>query len=337
MYEFIDSELMNLIDGIAAAIHPMLGSFTGIARTIAGILTLIYFGSEAYKIMVGDKNFEIMPLLRPFGILLLIMFWGSFLSGLDAPLNAIHNSGKQMFTNQMTRIDALNKARTAVQDSIMDNITRKQEEIRMAQSREDMSWWDRIGADLSAVRDRINGLGMMLIGKIRHAVFNFVESLTLMLWQAMVYLMLFLRLIFKGVLGIIGPLSLALSILPMFKGTFSRWVSKYITVNLYGCITYIMLSLASAIIQYAIRTDLQVLRQANADDAALAMQTVYNSGLINGFLPAILMSIFALSQVPKLADWVVESGAPAAVGGFAHKAHQAAKKTTEVAVKALSV
>ncbi len=97
-----------------------------------------------------------------------------------------------------------------------------------------------------------------------------------------------------------------------------------------------MLSLASAIIQYAIRTDLQVLRQANADDAALAMQTVYNSGLINGFLPAILMSIFALSQVPKLADWVVESGAPAAVGGFAHKAHQAAKKTTEVAVKAMS-
>ena len=336
MYEFIDSNLMNLIDGIANSIHPLLGSFTGIARSIAAILTLIYFGSEAYKIMAGEKTFEIMPLLRPFGILLLIMFWGSFLGGLDAPLNSIHNAGKQMYLNKLATIDNLNKTRTALQDSIMEQVTRKQEEVRAAKANEDRSFWQRVGADLSGLWERIQGMGLWLVAQIRQFFFNIIESLVQIIWQAMVYLMLFLRLVFRGVLGIIGPLSLALSILPMFRGTFSRWLSKYITVNLYGCITYIMLALASAIIQYSIETDVQVLRQANVDDTALAMQTVFNTGFVNGFLPAMIMSILAILQVPKLADWIVESGAPAAVGGFAGRAAQGAKAVTTTVVSAVS-
>lgn len=324
MYEFIDTNLMNLIDGIASSIHPLLGSFTGIAKTIAAILALIYFGSEAYKIMLGEKQFEVMPLLRPFGILLIIMFWGSFLNGLDAPLNQIHGAGKQMYLNKMATIDNLNKTRTALQDSIMDQVTRKQEEVRAAQANEDRGFWQKIGADMTGIWERIEGLGLWVIAQVRQFLFNVIESVVQIIWQAMVYLMLFLRLVFKGVLGIIGPLSLALSILPIFRGAFGRWLSKYITVNLYGCITYIVLALSSAIIQYAIETDVQVLRQANVDDTALAMQTVFNTGFVNGFLPAMLMSIFALFQVPKLADWIVESGAPGAVNGFGSRAGSAA-------------
>lgn len=336
MYEFIDTNLMNLIDGIASSIHPLLGSFTGIAKTIAAILALIYFGSEAYKIMLGEKQFEVMPLLRPFGILLIIMFWGSFLNGLDAPLNQIHGAGKQMYLNKMATIDNLNKTRTALQDSIMDQVTRKQEEVKAAQANEDRGFWQKIGADMTGIWERIEGLGLWVIAQVRQFLFNVIESVVQIIWQAMVYLMLFLRLVFKGVLGIIGPLSLALSILPMFRGTFSRWLSKYITVNLYGCITYIMLALSSAIIQYAIETDVQVLRQANVDDTALAMQTVFNTGFVNGFLPAMLMSIFALMQVPKLAEWVIESGASGAVGGFMQRAQKTVEKVKSTAASAIS-
>ena len=325
MYEFIDSNLMNLIDGIASTIHPLLGSFTGIAKSIAAIMTLIYFGSEAYKIMAGEKTFEIMPLLRPFGILLIIMFWGSFLGLLDAPLNQIHGAGKHMFEAKMQTIDNLNKVRTSLQDSIMDQVTRKQEEVRAAQANEDRNFWQRMGADLSGLWDRIQGLGLWLIAQVRQFLFNLIETVVQIVWQAMVYLMLFLRLVFKGVLGIIGPLCLALSILPIFRASFSKWLSKYITVNLYGCITYIMLALSSAIIQYSIETDVQVLRQANADDTALAMQTVFNTGFVNGFLPAMLMSIFALLKVPQLADWIVEAGTAGAGGGYAGKAMGGAK------------
>lgn len=336
MYEFIDGNMMNLIDGIAGSIHPHLYAFTGIARVIAATLTLIYFGSEAFKIMAGDKNFEIMPLLRPFGILLIIMFWGSFLNMMDAPLNQIHNAGKSMYVAKMATINNLNKQRTSLQDSLMTQITLKNEEIRNATKDEDRGFFKRIGADMSALWSRVETWALMQVARFRQYAFNFVESCVQIFWQAVVYLMLFLRLVFRGVLGIIGPLSLALSILPMFRGAFSQWVAKYITVNLYGCITYIMLTLGCAIIQYAIETDVDVLRQCNADDTALAMQTVFNTGFVNGFLPAMLMSIFAILQVPKLADWVVQSGAPGAVGGFQHRAKQTQQKVVNTVTTAVS-
>ena len=324
MYEFVDTHMMDLIDGIAGSIHPHLYSFTGIARMIAATLTLIYFGSEAFKIMTGEKNFEIMPLLRPFGILLIIMFWGSFLNMMDAPLNQIHNAGKSMYMAKIATIDNLNKQRTSLQDSLLVQVTIKNEEIRNATKDEERGFFKKIGADMSALWARVETWALMQVAKIRQFFFNVIETCVQVLWQAMVYLMLFLRLIFRGVLGIIGPLSLDLSILPMFRGAFSQWVAKYITVNLYGCITYIMLTLASAVIQYSIETDVDVLRQANVDDTALAMQTIFNTGFVNGFLPAMLMSIFAILQVPKLADWVVQSGAPGAVSGFAGSAASAA-------------
>ena len=316
MYEIIDTEMMQLIDGLAGVASTYLSTFVSTAQAIAAIMTTIYFSSEAYKMMAGDKQLEIVPLLRPFGIGLIIMFWGSFLRMIDAPLNGIHNAGKDLYISKVNLINNLNKQRTNLQDSLCIAMVNASNEVKAAEEESRDGFFQKIEASVDLVAEKIAGLGLYVIGKIRQLVFNIIETIVTLLYQAIIYLMLFLRLVFRGVLGIIGPLALAFSILPMWKLSFRSWLSKYITVSLYGCVTYIILALSTAVIQYAIQTDIQVLSQANIDDTAQAMQAIYSTGYINGWLPAMLMTICSIALVPKITEWILPAGAADVTAGF---------------------
>ena len=48
------------------------------AKVIAGFLCLAHFAGKAYNYMLGEETWKIMPLLRPFALLLVIMFWGGY-------------------------------------------------------------------------------------------------------------------------------------------------------------------------------------------------------------------------------------------------------------------
>ncbi len=45
------------------------------AQTLACIFMLIFFSLKCYEMMAGDKKLEIMPLLRPFALVILLMWW----------------------------------------------------------------------------------------------------------------------------------------------------------------------------------------------------------------------------------------------------------------------
>lgn len=332
MYEIIDTEMMHLIDGLANVASGYLGTFVATAQAIAAIMTTIYFASEAYKMMAGDKPLEVMPLLRPFGIGLIIMFWGSFLRVIDAPLNQIHEAGKSLYISKISLIDNLNKQRTNLQDSLCIAMVNATNEVQVASEESRKNFFQKVEEGVDLVAEKIAGLGLYVIGKIRQLVFNIIETLVTLLYQAIVYLMLFLRLVFRGVLGIIGPLALAFSILPMWKNSFQSWLSKYITVSLYGCVTYIILALSTAVIQYAIQTDIEVLRQANIDDTAQAMQTIFSTGYINGWIPAMLMTICSIALVPKITEWILPANASAVTSQFRQNVHNTATSAAGAAV-----
>ncbi len=117
---------------------------------------------------------------------------------------------------------------------------------------------------------------------------------------------------FKSVLAIVGPISFAFSMLPSWRDAWSNWVSKYITVNLYGFLAYIELALSTAIIQYNIEDDIDVLQAVNADEDAFALFTVFQSGYHNGLLPCLVVSALGILMVPKVAEWIIPSSGTAA-------------------------
>ena len=307
MNELLDRELMRMIEGITQNVSELFGSFIGIATILAGMFALIYLGIESYKMMLGEKQIEASTLLRPFMIGFVIMLWPQFISLIDVPCDALTDAAKEMFENRIGEIDDAQRNRASIQDSITMQIVENSINASQANEISTDEEIHRMGIRLDGLIKAVAGLQTYIVGKIRQIAFNILESVIIMLWKAAVYLILFLRLMFKSVLAIVGPISFAFSLLPSWRDAWSSWVSRYITVNLYGFLAYIELALSTAIIQYSIEDDIDVLQSVNADEDAFALFTIFQSGYHNGLLPALVVSAIGLLLVPKVAEWIIPS------------------------------
>lgn len=308
MYEFIDTSMLYLIEGLGNTISELFGSFIGISTVLAGTFALIFLGIESYKMMMGETELRVNTILRPFLIGLVIMLWVPFLGVIDAPCNALTQAGKEIFENQIQTVNQLQRTRAAIADSITMKIVKQSAESEEAEALSTDEEVHRLGIRLDGIVDKIQNLGIYVVGKIRQILFSFFETIIITIWQAIVYLIMFLGMIFfKSILAIVGPLAFAFSLLPSWRDAWSTWVSKYISVSLYGFIAYIDLAVSMAIIQYGIEDDIDVLTQANLEDEAFTLFTCFASGFHNNFIPALIVSAISLLLIPKVAEWIVPS------------------------------
>ena len=332
MNELLDRELMRMLEGITQNVSELFGSFIGIATILAGMFALIYLGIESYKMMLGEKQIEVSTLLRPFMIGFVIMLWVPFINLIDVPCDALTDAAREMFENRITEIDDAHRNRASIQDSITMRIVENSVSASQANEISTDEEIHRMGIRLDGLINAVAGLQTYIVGKIRQIAFNILESIIIMLWKAAVYLILFLRLMFKSVLAIVGPISFAFSLLPSWRDAWSSWVSRYITVNLYGFLAYIELALSTAIIQYNIEDDIDVLQAVNADEDAFALFTIFQSGYHNGLLPALVVSAIGLLLVPKVAEWIIPSSG---TSGAASSAKRNAIGGAQVILKAI--
>ncbi len=327
MYEFIDNSMLYLIEGLGNTISELFGSFIGISTVLAGTFALIFLGIESYKMMMGETELRVNTILRPFLIGLVIMLWVPFLGVIDAPCNALTQAGKEIFENQVQTVNQLQRTRAAVADSITMKIVKQSSESEEAEALTTDQEVHRLGIRLDGIVDKIQNLGIYVVGKIRQILFSFFETIIITIWQAIVYLIMFLGMIFfKSVLAITGPLAFAFSLLPAWKDTWSTWVSRYVSVSLYGFIAYIELAVSMAIIQYGIEDDIDVLTQANLEDEAFTLFTCFQSGFHNNFIPALIVSAIGLLLIPKVAEWIIpSSGTSQAASGMKRNVAAGAK------------
>lgn len=332
MYEFIDNSMLFLIEGLGNTISELFGSFIGISTVLAGTFALIFLGIESYKMMMGETELRVNTILRPFLIGLVIMLWVPFLGVIDAPCNALTQAGKEIFENQVQTVNQLQRTRAAVADSITMKIVKQSAETEEAEALATDQEVHRLGIRIDGLVDKIQNLGIYVVGKIRQILFNFFETIMITIWQAIVYLIMFLGMIFfKAILAIVGPLAFAFSLLPSWRDTWATWVSKYISVSLYGFIAYIDLAVSMAIIQYGIEDDIDVLTQANLEDEAFTLFTCFQSGFHNNFIPALIVSAISLLLIPKVAEWIVpSSGTSAAASSSKRNVAAAAAKIATV-------
>ncbi len=232
MNELIDKFLFELFDGLRDKTTVLFGEFIADAQALAAIFMLLYFGVESFKMMSGDKKLEIIPLLRPFALGLVLMFWIPFINLISYHGELLTAQSKAMFTNQIDEVELLSRNRYALIDSVAVELLHTSLEVERAENEvKDKKWYD-FSIDFSAIGDKIAGLYVYVVAKVKMIMFNIIEFIVVTFWQVCTYFVFFLQIIFTGILVILGPLAFALNIVWTAFSMFIGFIQAYVFIIL---------------------------------------------------------------------------------------------------------
>ncbi len=267
------------------------------ARAIGGIAAFFYISKRIYEQLIADNPVSILPLLRPFALVLVITFWGPFVNLLLVPTKGLTKLSEVVYADK--------------KHIVKQRLEDKQQAILAADlpvfyenEEKEAALWDK-GINLlltsyniitgRAIQNQINFYAMDLLRQILESIF-----------EVLVYLIAFLRTVFCVLLVIFGPLVFAISIFDGFQDNYLQWIARFVNVNLYLPIALLILSLVQEILIYVLELEIA---QINAMPIYLPQQ-FYVSNLV---VP--ICGIIGLAMVPKIASWIVQASGTNSGGG----------------------
>lgn len=312
------------------------GSLILFGQAIAGIAAMLYLGSIGWQMLSGDKEWEIMPMLKPFAIGLVLMNWLIFVEAIKTPIKALTDFAEDSFHESQAELSALRMTRYKKQQQVLDVIyseaAKAQAEIEQQNAGNQSiidDGLDIIGDGLTSLLSPVYELGLRMQISMSLAVSGALETIGLWILRVCVYLIFFIQLIFSTILIIIGPISVGMSIFPMFSSSFGNWVAKFVNINLYGFMAFIVMKVGTLLQRFAFEAEIDRYDQmVNADGTVKNMDLIlsFTSGSVMSFglvIVCFVISGIGVLSVPTMANYVISSGSSAGVMSKVKKAGQA--------------
>lgn len=297
-----------------------------------GICFALCVGSyECWMMMLGRRGMDVMKIARivAFAICLnpVVLNRGIFRL-LDYPCNLLEKQTKAMAADANKEVAALELAVAKKQQEYVDSLRSqqaKQEEQKAAQdaATED-GLLDKIQHSVENIGNSIKNYAqqaaVLVETKISEWANDIIRFIGEIIFQMTYYGMLLGQRIFLSVLKIFCPLSFALSIVPPWRNAWSQWISKYLTVSLWGFLVYLIVYYVDFLIMYYLKSDLAAYNSllhnaANWNNiGALGMQAI---GTTCMYVVGMLAGAKILSMVPEVCSWLIPGGVSSGAGSAA--------------------
>jgi hypothetical protein len=325
-----DSGMWVLLKGLQASIWNSFSMFIVDAQALAAIFMIIFFSIKSYEMMVGDKKMEIMPLLRPFGLAMIIIWWSPFTHAVAYPTELIAAQTEQRFDDVQSTVDDLRFKRANLMLAVANSLYTYQAQADVAEKESD-TWygqaWDSVTSTvkegISTVVSPLLELKNRLTIGMQLLVTQLLELLGIWILRIAVYVIFMIQIIYASILIILGPFSVAVSILPAFRDSFTTWIARFISVNLYSGIGYLIMYLCGLMEQYALTSEIskyQELVGQNGTAADMAKMAVFAGNGILSFgtvIVTFLIGAICMFTVPSISTWIVStSGITSATSSF---------------------
>lgn len=138
------------------------------------------------------------------------------------------------------------------------------------------------------------------------------------LFQMMYYGILVSQRIFMHILAAFAPLMFAISLSPHYKSAWSQWLSKYISLSLWGFVTYVCVYYIYFILIYNLQQDIAAyttlsgnITEGSYNIGAIGMQALGSTCM---YLVGLLMGVKVLAFVPEVASWLMPGGVSSGAG-----------------------
>jgi len=267
------------------------------ARAIGGIAAFFYISKRIYEQLIADNPVSILPLLRPFALVLVITFWGPFVNLLLAPTKGLTKLSEEVYADKKHIVkQRLEEKQDAILASDLPLFYENEEK--------EAALWDK-GINLLLTSYNII-TGRAVQNQINFYIMDAIRQVLEALFEALVYLIAFLRTVFCVLLVIFGPLVFAISIFDGFQDNYLQWIARFVNVNLYLPIALLILSIVQEILIYVLELEIA---QIHAMPVYLPQQ-FYVSSLV---VP--VCGIIGMAMVPKIASWIVQASGTNTGGG----------------------
>lgn len=268
-----------------------------LARAIGGIAAFFYISKRIYEQLIADNPVSILPLLRPFALVLVITFWGPFVNLLLAPTKGLTELSEAVYVDKKHIVkEKLEEKQQAILSTDLPLFYENEEK--------EAALWDK-GVNLLLTTYNIVS-GRAIQNQINFYLMDAIRQLLESLFEVLVYLIAFLRTVFCVLLVIFGPLVFALSIFDGFQDNYLQWIARFVNVNLYLPVALLILSIVQEILIYVL--DMEI--------AQISAMLIYQPRLFyvsNLIVP--VCGIVGMAMVPKIASWIVSASGTNSGGG----------------------
>ncbi len=307
--DLINNYVFTQINELYVLIRAISDHYLVDARSLAAALILIYLSVKAYGIMTGDERLEIMALFRPFALVMVILLWTPFIDVLQGPILAIEQKSQGLSEAKINRVNSLYKQRNKLLTDLYTKLWEQTEELEDAKN--DDSFFPSLPS-IEDFRKKINSAFVFLQAKLKWALAGFLEYIVIIVFQVMIYLVFYLKIIIAGLLIALGPFAFAVSIIPAFKHAYIKWISRFLGTLLYGVMGYIVLLIALTHIENAVVKEISTLRSiligTPESDALFYLYVMGHNSSEYSFLVALLMGAVGMLCIPIVSNWII-SGA----------------------------
>ena len=267
------------------------------ARAIGGIAAFLYISKRIFEQLIADNPIMILPLLRPFALVLVISFWSPFVHLLMVPTQGLTALSEEIYNDRREQVaEKLAEKQGAILAVDMPAFTENQEK--------EADLWDKGINVLLTTYNIITGRALK--NQINFYVMEGLRNAMEVILEVAVYLVAFLRTVFCVLLIIFGPLVFAVSIFDGFGDNYLQWIARFVNVNLYLPIALIVLSLTQHLLVYVLDAEIAIINGTSFYEPSL----FFVSGLV---VP--VCGICGLAMVPKIASWIVNASGTSSGGG----------------------
>ena len=254
------------------------------ARAIGGIAAFFFIAKRIYEQLIADNPVSILPLLRPFALVLVLSFWGPFVNMLLVPTKGLTKLSEAVYADKKHIVKAkLEEKQAAILSTDMPLFYENEEK--------EAALWDK-GINLLLTSYNIIS-GRAAQHQINFYLMNATRQLLEAFFEVLVYLVAFLRTVFCVLLVIFGPLVFALSIFDGFQDNYLQWIARFINVNLYIPIALLILSLVQEVLIFVLDQEI----------AAIQAAVIYHPRMFfvsNLIVP--VCGIIGMALVPRIAS-----------------------------------
>ncbi len=291
------------------------------AQALAAIFMLIFFSIKSYEMMVGDKKIEIMPLLRPFALVMITIWWTVFCQIIAFPTEIVAKKTKALYNETRIETNSLRLIRGSYIIQLADKMIDYNAETELAAAKAEEAdkslidqaidgtkgfFSDQILKPLLKMRIRMQTSFSLLITQI-------LDLIALWIFRIATYVIFIFQIIYSSVLVVLGPFAVAMSILPAYRDALSTWIARFISVNLYSGIAYLILYIISLLVQYAMTAEIdryaELLTTSPTVDTLEKMAWLTTNGYLSFGIVLVTFFVGAIGilTVPSISTWIIST------------------------------